>query len=207
MRTWVTGLVREKGTLVPFVLLYMVGLGAMAGWEGNTEFVMYTVVMVVLIVLVLWADRRVRFSKPVLWGLAVWGLLHMAGGTIKVGTAEDGTRLVLYGLRVAEWMPRYDQVVHAFGFCMATLASWEALCAGVRPIGRLRATPGLAFGAMLMGMGLGALNEVVEFTAVLLLPHTNVGGYINTGWDLVSNMAGAGIAAVVLWARDLKSEI
>ena len=42
-----------------------------------------------------------------------------------------------------------------------------------------------------MGMGLGALNEVVEFVAVLTMPETNVGGYTNTGWDLVSNLAGA----------------
>lgn len=191
---------------MPFVLLYMVVLGALAAGEGNTEFVMYTVVMVVLIALVLWADRRVHFSKLALWGLALWGLLHMAGGTVVVGTADDGARLVLYGLRVAEWLPRYDQCVHAFGFAVATLACWEALRAAVRPLGRLRATPGVAFGAMLMGMGLGALNEVVEFTAVLLLPNTNVGGYINTGWDLVSNMTGAGVAALVIWGREKRRE-
>lgn len=188
--------------LVPFVVLYMVGLGALALGQGNAEFVMYTVVMVVLIGLVLWADRRVHFSKLVLWMLAIWGLLHMAGGTIKLGTTPDGDRLVLYGLRVAEWLPRYDQVVHAFGFFTATLASWEALRAGVRPLGTLRATPSLAFGALLMGMGLGALNEVVEFTAVLLLPNTNVGGYMNTGWDLVSNLTGATLGAIVICLRD-----
>ena len=57
------------------------------------------------------------------------------------------------------------------------------------------------------GSGFGALNEVVEFIAVLTIPETNVGGYENTGWDLVANLVleplgetGDGDAQkVVLW--------
>ncbi|MFO0896121.1 MAG: hypothetical protein U0836_01725, partial [Pirellulales bacterium] len=59
------------------------------------------------------------------------------------------------------------------------------------------------FGMLLLcaaaGMGFGALNEVVEFAATLLVPETNVGGYENTGWDLVSNMIGAFTAAAGIW--------
>ena len=40
------------------------------------------------------------------------------------------------------------------------------------------------------------MNEVIEFAATILVPETNVGGYMNTGWDLVANLAGAIIAAV-----------
>jgi hypothetical protein len=47
-------------------------------------------------------------------------------------------------------------------------------------------------------MGFGALNEVIEFIAVLTIPHTNVGGYINTGWDLVFNLLGALTAAAAI---------
>ena len=50
-------------------------------------------------------------------------------------------------------------------------------------------------------LGFGALNEVVEFVATLLVPETNVGGYRNTGWDLVSNLSGATIAATLIWLR------
>jgi hypothetical protein len=51
-------------------------------------------------------------------------------------------------------------------------------------------------------MGVGAANEVVEFLATRVLPETNVGGYENTGWDLVSNTVGCLIAAVLIHARD-----
>ena len=86
--------------------------------------------------------------------------------------------------------------MHAYGFAVAALVAWTALKAAV---GEVRVTFGVAFAIVLMGMGLGALNEVVEFIATILLPETNVGGYINTGWDLVANLVGATSAAVFVW--------
>jgi hypothetical protein len=50
------------------------------------------------------------------------------------------------------------------------------------------------------GCGFGAFNEVVEFIAVLTIPNTNVGGYENTGWDLVANLVGS-VSAAILIAR------
>jgi hypothetical protein len=47
-------------------------------------------------------------------------------------------------------------------------------------------------------MGLGAVNEIIEFIAVLSVPDTNVGGYYNTALDLVFNGAGAVIAMVIV---------
>jgi hypothetical protein len=48
------------------------------------------------------------------------------------------------------------------------------------------------------GMGLGAANEVIEFIATRITV-TNVGGYVNTGWDLVYNALGAMLAALVIY--------
>jgi len=39
-------------------------------------------------------------------------------------------------------------------------------------------------------------DKVVKFAATRLMPQTTVGGYVNTGWDLMSNLAGATTAAV-----------
>jgi hypothetical protein len=47
-------------------------------------------------------------------------------------------------------------------------------------------------------MGLGAVNEIVEFIMVLALPQTGVGGYENTMWDIVFNTIGAIIAVSYL---------
>ena len=65
----------------------------------------------------------------------------------------------------------------------------------------LRPTTGLLTLVAAAGMGLGALNEVIEFTATRFTD-TNVGGYENTGWDLVYNALGAAIAALVIRWRE-----
>lgn len=189
-----------KGVAV-FVGLYLLACGGAAVVQRNGEFVFYLVVMLVLVAMVYGVHRRVGFSSLVLWLLAVWGLLHMAGGTVPIPMSlaqTENETAVLYSLRPWSWLPRYDQVTHAFGFFCATLACGEALLAAARPV---RVGVGFACACGLMGMGFGALNEVVEFVAVMTLPNTNVGGYVNTGWDLVSNTVGAGVGALVVLGR------
>jgi len=174
----------------------MVGFTIYAAINGNFEFLFYAGTMVIMAGVVIAVDRAVRFSALVIAGLLAWAILHLAGGNVPVG--DTG---VLYNFRPAPWLPKYDQAVHAFGFAVATLLSWECLRHGIskRMSTAPRPTFGLAAACVLMGMGLGALNEVVEFVAVLTIPDTNVGGYTNTGWDLVSNLTGAIVAGV--WIR------
>jgi hypothetical protein len=109
---------------------------------------------------------------------------------------------VLYNYRPAPWLPKYDQATHAFGFAVATLVCWECLRGALARRGApTKPTAGLAIACVLMGIGLGALNEVIEFVAVLTMPDTNVGGYTNTGWDLVSNLTGAAAMGVYIRLR------
>jgi uncharacterized membrane protein YjdF len=118
----------------------------------------------------------------------------MLGGLWTV-SEETG---VLYNLWLVPQRLKYDQLVHAFGFGLSTWVCWQAL----RRALRVQApTPGLIFLCALGGMGLGAFNEIVEFVATLTVPETNVGGYVNTGWDLVSNAVGATIAGVLILVR------
>jgi hypothetical protein len=51
------------------------------------------------------------------------------------------------------------------------------------------------------GMGFGAVNELIEFFATLVLPDSRVGGYVNTGWDIFFNAVGAVVAVVsIRWS-------
>lgn len=172
---------------------------ALINW--NYEFLFYGGVLVVQIWLVWWMDRRVRFSQVVLWGLAVWAAVHLAGGTvpIPVSVTEPGRPANLYDLRLHPLTPKFDQVVHFAGFAVATLAAWECLVAATG--GKVRASAGPLALVALAGIGLGAMNEVIEFVATRVMPETNVGGYENTGWDLVCNAIGAVAAVACLAAR------
>jgi hypothetical protein len=196
-----------------FTIAYIVGAFAFAAVNRNLEFVYYGGMMVAFVVAVGVMDRRVKFTKLVLWLLAIWGALHMAGGNLPIppSVSDPPDPAVLYNLRPFAWCPKFDQVTHAFGFFVGTLAGYEALRAGLagqtghpgRPVRTaMLVTPGIAAGLACLGMGLGAFNEVVEFVATRIMTKTNVGGYDNTGWDLVSNMTGACTAAAWLWWRD-----
>ena len=199
---------RIPGAVAVFTIAYMLGFGGLALARGNTEFVFYWLAMAVMIAVTVWIHLRVGFSPVVLWLLAIWGMLHMAGGTVPIPpelASGEGALPVLYSLKLTPWLPKYDQATHAFGFFGATLASLEALIAAMRGRGGgVRVGVGLAAAAVLCGMGLGALNEVLEFVVTLTVQKHNVGGYENTGWDLVSNLVGAVAAGAVGLVRQVR---
>lgn len=174
--------------LTLFVLVFMSTTTIAALNQGNTEFLFYSGSLLIIIYILTKLHRRVHFTRSALWLLTIWGFLHMIGGTVPVSPeyVHGNGSAVLYSFRLRPDLPRYDQIIHTFGFFSATVACWEI----VRKL--LNAQPGvtLSITAAIMGMGLGALNEVLEFIATLLT-ETNVGGYTNTGWDLVSNTLGA----------------
>ena len=188
-----------------FTFSYLIAALVLAIGRGNLEFLFYIVVMLVLIGVVYAVDRSVGLSAGVLWCLSLWGLLHMAGGllTVPASWPVSSESRVLYTLWLIPGRLKYDQIVHAYGFGVTTWVCWQGLRAAIRRRGG-QATPtlGLLVLAAAAGLGFGALNEVVEFVATLLVPETNVGGYRNTGWDLVANLVGATVAATTLWLSE-----
>lgn len=188
-----------------FTVLYLLVAAGGAWGGGNREFIFYLLVMIFLMLLVVRLHFSHNFSNFALWGLALWGLLHMAGGLVPLpqGWPAAGEMRVLYSLWIVPGWLKYDHVVHAYGFGITTLVCWEGLrhvlaAAAVQHREAIAPTLGLLAFCGAASMGLGALNEVVEFIATLTLPETNVGGYINTGWDLVSNLIGIALAVALI---------
>lgn len=186
------------------LLLIASGLVVLAGiaWaitKHNIEFLYYGGTLLLIAGGIIILDRRVRLPLFVLWGLFVWLILHLLGGLIAVPHSMVDTGMendTLYNVRLAPWLPRYDQCVHAFGFFISTLAAWRGIYVAS---GRtLKPTFGPRLGAGLMGVGCGAVNEVIEFVGTRIMPNTNVGDFVNTGWDLVSNSVGATLAMLTI---------
>jgi len=119
----------------------------------------------------------------------------MAGGGVIINGA------VLYALPLIPIVGtgdlsilKYDQFVHFFGFGVSTLVVYHLL----RPYLNEKVNWKVIYPILVVaGAGMGVLNEIIEFIAVLLVPNTGVGGYANTALDLVFNTLGA-IAAVFL---------
>ncbi len=183
-----------------FTLCYMAVAAVGAITRGNAEFIYYLVVMLVLIPCVAVVHARVMLTTGTLWCLSLWGLLHMAGGLVRAPGSWPiaGEQHVLYSVWLIPNRLKYDQVIHAYGFGVTTWVCWQGLQVAVKARGSLQPTFGLMVLCVAAGMGFGALNEVIEFAATLLLADTNVGGYLNTGWDLVANFTGCIVAALCI---------
>jgi uncharacterized membrane protein YjdF len=142
--------------------------------------------------------RRRPLPGPLVIALAVDASAHLAGGLVAVG--DD----VLYNASIGPWnsalhthLLQYDHFVHAFGAFLATLVLWALLApATTSDIDRRH----LMALCMIAGLGIGAINEVVEFLATTAHSAAHIGGYNNTGWDLVSNTIGA-VAALPFMHR------
>ncbi len=188
-----------------FTAIYLVAALILGVARSNLEFLFYIGILLVLIGFVWMVHRCVGLSSGALWGLSLWGLAHMAGGLLVV--PEDwpvnAESRVLYSLWLIPERLKYDQVVHAYGFGITTWVCWQGLRAAIRRRGGTALpTLGLMVLSVAAGLGFGALNEVIEFIATLLVPETNVGGYRNTGWDLVANLFGATSAAALIWIAE-----
>jgi hypothetical protein len=201
----------KTSSLVPvgiFTVAYLAIATIAAVTRGNQEFIFYIVVVVLLVGAVLTVHWRVQLSQGVLWALSGWGLAHMMGGLVTVpdGWPVNGDIRVLYSLWLIPGKLKYDHIVHAYGFGTTTWVCWQGLRAILRSHDALvRPTLGLMILSAAAGLGFGALNEVVEFAATLIVPETNVGGYVNTGWDLVANSVGATLAAILIFVFDRPS--
>ncbi len=188
-----------------FTSLYLVGALMTAVQGSNYEFLLYIGVVVLMMGVVWVVHGHVALTSGALWCLSIWGLAHMAGVLEVVPESWPvlGTNRVLYSLWLIPDRLKYDHVVHAYGFGVTTWVCWQGLRAALGGRHqRVRPTPGLMLLCAAAGLGFGALNEVIEFAATLLVPETNVGGYLNTGWDLVANLFGATVAVTAIWISD-----
>ncbi len=189
---------RGAWTAAAFALVYTLASIPVSLSAGNNEFLFYIAVMAVIGSAIAWVHVRVRLTGATLWALSVWGLLHMSGGlvTLPDGWPASTETRVLYNWWLIPNRLKYDQVVHAYGFAVTTWVCWQGLRGATR--NQVRPTFGVLVLCAAAGVGFGAMNEVVEFVATLLLPKTNVGGYENTGWDLVANAVGAVFSAALI---------
>jgi len=190
--------------LMIFNLAYIIGFGAYYISIKNYEFLWYVGVLVFFFLLIGLTLHRSKFDYLILWGLSLWGLMHMAGGGIRLGDS------VLYAWRMIPiinsgdiFILKFDQFVHFFGFGVTTLIAYHLL----KPYLNEETNYKIIYPLLVaVSMGLGALNEIVEFAAVVSFPETGVGGYYNTALDLLFNMLGAIAAIFVIYLRRKKKE-
>jgi hypothetical protein len=141
---------------------------------------------------VLFALRTRPLPPPIAFAAATSAVVHLAGGLVQVG--DD----VLYNTSPGPELLRYDHFGHALAIFVGALLVWEVL---VRDAFAVTGRGSLVAVTMLAALGLGAVNEAVEFVATLVHGGSHVGGYTNTGWDLVTNTFAGLLAGLVIHRR------
>ncbi|HAK53781.1 MAG TPA: hypothetical protein DCM54_18030 [Gammaproteobacteria bacterium] len=162
-----------------------------AAIKQNQEFLFYSLTLVVLVSLVFILDKRFNFSAVGLWGFDAWMVLHLAGGLATVGGVSLYALLLLPIVGEPYHILKYDQLVHVYCYVVIAILAYEVLA------GLLTESSALAIASLtvLLAMGIGALNEVVEFMAVVAVGSTGVGDYMNNAIDLVANLLGGILGA------------
>jgi putative membrane protein len=98
----------------------------------------------------------------------------MAGGGVPVGETVLYTQVIVPVVRAGEVvLLRYDQLVHFYGFGITAWLLWHLLR---RHFPDMDGSVSIYAFAALGSMELGAVNEIIEFAAVVMFPQTNVGG-------------------------------
>ena len=169
----------------------------------NYEFIMYIAVIIIFLILLLLSNRKVNYSNGVLWGLTAWAILHMAGGGLYIGEKKFYELILIPVVGDPYHILKYDQAVHFIGFWVATIVMWQVLRPHLKT-GKPEKFA-IALVVVMAGLGLGALNEIVEFAATVIVPDTGVGGYTNTALDLVFDFLGCIGAAVYLKTKKFSS--
>lgn len=189
-------LTRSQKLLFLSNALYIIPAGAYFTLAGNAEFLLYVAQMVIILFLIALTIRKTEFTMPILIGLSVWGVLHMAGGGVPYGNSVLYAMPIFHILDIGDtYIFKYDQLVHAFGFGVSTFAVHHILR---KSMGIIAPRASFIIISVFAGMGLGAINEMIEFIPALLVEGNGVGGYFNTALDLYFNAIGAIIAGFLI---------
>lgn len=165
---------------------------------ANVEFFFYAVVMIALIGLLQWSDKYVSYLSLGLWGFNIWMVLHLLGGLIVIGDHALYGQMLLPLIGEPYHILKYDQVVHAFCYFVFTILVFSVAKYGSRSYNPTV----FILVSILAGMGIGSINEILEFIITIFVPDNGVGGYVNTALDIVANAVGACIAGVYLYFKN-----
>jgi len=160
----------------------------------------YIGVIIFFFWLILYTNKKINYSNNVLWGLTVWSLLHMSGGGLYFNEIKLYATMIYPIVGEPYNILKYDQFVHAFGFAVATLLFYHLLKPSLKK--NFNRWMSISIILVMAGLGAGALNEIVEFFATVIVPDTGVGGYENTALDLVFNLVGAIFAMVFIYFKE-----
>lgn len=188
----------SEKAILGFTALYTAAFAVFFIRQLNIEFVAYVGVIIFIFALLYGTLNKTKIPASILAGISLWGLLHMLGGSVQTA---DG---VLYAWKIFPFFDgggefyilKFDQVVHAYLYAVVALLFLHLLR---NYFGNKHSQLLIGFISIMASLGVSAVNEMIEFIAVLTVPDNGVGGYHNTVLDIVFNFVGALFAVVAFY--------
>lgn len=175
-----------------FTIIYMTFFTIVSLIDKNYEFLYYTIVMSLIILILIRYKEHISFTSGITFGLTVVATLHIFGGNIHIGSIR------LYDVWLTRWL-KYDNLVHMIGTFIAAMLSYTFVHQHLNEKARENRIL-LAIIIISMALGIGALNEILELGAVLWFnAGAQVGDYMNNAFDLFYNLIGAVLACIYLF--------
>lgn len=186
---------KQLWALVIVNALYLLAFGVLAFMTGNGEFLLYVFIVVGVASMLLWSLPYTKMPSWLLWLLTLWGFGHLAGGLWPTSYGVLYSNILIPIVGEPYNVLKYDQFLHLYGFIIASMGLWYIL----RPQLANRHSPFvIAFFIFFTCLGIGGLNEVMEFFVTVLFAVNYVGGYENTALDLLSNAVGSLIGSLIV---------
>lgn len=155
----------------------------------NYEFLFYSPFLILFWSFIMKTEKRLNYPVSTLSLLTFWLALHLLGGTVTVGATRLYDLILIPLVGEPYCILRFDQAIHFLCYIVMTRFVFVPVNAVLR---REASTALVAIITILTGCGIGAVNEVIEFAAVVLFDvGDRVGGYTNTALDITANLAGA----------------
>jgi len=185
----------ERGKLAIYAYILILSLFTLFFViKQNYEFLLYTVVLGIFIFAIAKTDKIFNYSNIAKWGLTLWLFLHLSGGSFYIGQTKLYDLVLIKLIGEPYNILRYDQLIHFYCYVVITLLFFPII------LSFCKKNPNkflLGLTLTLAGLGIGAINEIIEFSTVALFGTTGVGNYTNNALDLVFNLIGAFSATMI----------
>ena len=169
----------------------------------NYEFLLYAITVVILIVILYKTDKYFKYKRLGLWLFNIWLILHVLGGLASYQGVRFYDLILLNLVGDPYHILKYDQFVHFYCYVVMSILMWSVV---QKIIKRSASSAVVCVVTILAASSLGAVNEIIEFFAFMMLGTEGVGGYINTAIDLVANLLGAIIGTLYMHAKQYENQ-
>lgn len=188
----------ELNLMLLFTIGYLSFFTILALLNNNYEFLYYTIVMVIIIFIIILYHKKIHLPVWVMSGLAIVGALHIFGGNIHI----KGIRL--YDIWLIPNLLKYDNIVHFIGSFTVAIVVYSLIYPHLDK--KLEHSKILLSTLLIfIATGIGALNEILELSAVIYFNASQqVGDYFNNAFDLLYNLLGSILSCFFLMSYHKK---